>query len=189
MQARWFRGHYKAWLTWPLPISFHEYPWERTGGIHPTVKSTRRSQAACQLLSAFLSPSVGKWGVSQSHSKPWGPRAQASLRLRCGDGEGKDMPRPLLPFFSSFLFLFSVKSLLPFLYFFFFNFYCYSITVVCLFSPSLHPTPAEPFSLFLDSKLSSPPAPLPTWIPLYQNQPRWVRTPSFHPRWTQPNSH
>ena len=24
------------------------------------------------------------------------------------------------------------------------NFYCYSITVVCLFSPSLHPTPAEP---------------------------------------------
>ena len=27
------------------------------------------------------------------------------------------------------------------------NFYCYSITVVCLFSPSLHPTPAEPTSL------------------------------------------
>ena len=26
-------------------------------------------------------------------------------------------------------------------------FYCYSITVVCLFSPSLHPTPAEPPSL------------------------------------------
>ena len=25
--------------------------------------------------------------------------------------------------------------------------YCYSITVVCLFSPSLHPTPAEPSSL------------------------------------------
>ena len=34
-----------------------------------------------------------------------------------------------------------------FLFFFFFNFYCYSITVVCLFSPSLHPTPAEPTSL------------------------------------------
>ena len=30
---------------------------------------------------------------------------------------------------------------------FFLNFYCYSITVVCLFSPSLHPTPAEPTSL------------------------------------------
>ena len=29
---------------------------------------------------------------------------------------------------------------------FFKNFYCYSITVVCLFSPSLHPTPAEPTS-------------------------------------------
>ena len=27
------------------------------------------------------------------------------------------------------------------------NFYCYSITVVCLFSPPLHPTPAEPTSL------------------------------------------
>ena len=34
----------------------------------------------------------------------------------------------------------------PFL-FFIFNFYCYSITVLCLFSPSLHPTPAEPTSL------------------------------------------
>ena len=30
---------------------------------------------------------------------------------------------------------------------FFFFFYCYSITVVCLFSPSLHPTPGEPTSL------------------------------------------
>ena len=30
--------------------------------------------------------------------------------------------------------------------FIFLNFYCYSITVVCLFSPSLHPTPAEPTS-------------------------------------------
>ena len=28
-----------------------------------------------------------------------------------------------------------------------FFFYCYSITVVCLFSPSLHPTPAKPPSL------------------------------------------
>ena len=26
-------------------------------------------------------------------------------------------------------------------------FYCYSITIVCLFSPSLHPTPADPTSL------------------------------------------
>ena len=32
--------------------------------------------------------------------------------------------------------------------------YCYSITVVCLFSPSLHPTPAEPPSL---PHLHSPP--------------------------------
>ena len=31
--------------------------------------------------------------------------------------------------------------------FFSFNFYCSSITVVCLFSPSLHPTPGEPTSL------------------------------------------
>ena len=30
---------------------------------------------------------------------------------------------------------------------FFFNFYCYSITAVCLLSPSLHPTPGEPTSL------------------------------------------
>ena len=32
-------------------------------------------------------------------------------------------------------------------FFLFFNFYCYSITVVCLFSLSLHPTLAEPTSL------------------------------------------
>ena len=38
--------------------------------------------------------------------------------------------------------------------FFFFNFYCYSITVVCLFSPSLHPTPGEPTSF---SHLHPPP--------------------------------
>ena len=30
-----------------------------------------------------------------------------------------------------------------FYFFIFLNFYCYSITVVCLFSQSLHPTPAE----------------------------------------------
>ena len=36
---------------------------------------------------------------------------------------------------------------LPISRYFFFNFYCYSITVVCLFSPSLHPTPGEPTSL------------------------------------------
>ena len=36
-------------------------------------------------------------------------------------------------------------SLSPYL--FLFNFYCYSVTVVCIFSPSLHPTPAEPTSL------------------------------------------
>ena len=31
-----------------------------------------------------------------------------------------------------------------YLYYYFLNFYCYSITVICLFSPSLHPTPDEP---------------------------------------------
>ena len=36
----------------------------------------------------------------------------------------------------------------------FFFFYCYSLTVVCLFSPSLHPTPGEPTSL------PPPPSPL-----------------------------
>ena len=34
-----------------------------------------------------------------------------------------------------------------FSFYFFKNFYCYSITVVCPLSPSLHPTPAEPTSL------------------------------------------
>ena len=62
-----------------------------------------------------------------------------------------------------------------FLYIYFFNFHFYSITVVCLFSPSLHPTPAEPTSFPLDfcpyvlyssscnpfSSLSPPHSPLP----------------------------
>ena len=42
--------------------------------------------------------------------------------------------------FYFFLIFFSFWAFL----FYFFN--CYSITVVCLFSPSLHPTPAEPTS-------------------------------------------
>ena len=41
-----------------------------------------------------------------------------------------------------------------FFFFYFFKFYCYSITVVCIFSPSLHPTPANPTSL---SHLQPPP--------------------------------
>ena len=36
-----------------------------------------------------------------------------------------------------------VCTLSFYFYFIFFIFYCYSITVVCLFSPSLHPTPVE----------------------------------------------
>ena len=34
-----------------------------------------------------------------------------------------------------------------YLFILFLNFYCYSITVVCIFSPSLHSTPAEPTSV------------------------------------------
>ena len=34
-----------------------------------------------------------------------------------------------------------------FSFFLFKNFYCYSVTVVCIFSPSLHPTPTNPTSL------------------------------------------
>ena len=42
---------------------------------------------------------------------------------------------------------FLVLGVMCYLFKIFFNFYCYSITVVCLFSPSLHPTPTEPTSL------------------------------------------
>ena len=51
----------------------------------------------------------------------------------------------------------SIVLLKTFVYTFFifiFIFYCYAITVVCLFAPSLHPTPAEPPSL---PHLHSPP--------------------------------
>ena len=56
-----------------------------------------------------------------------------------------------------------------------FNFYCYSITVVCLPSPSLHPTPAEPTSL---PHLHPPP--IPSMCPsqqLLQSPPPTVPTP------------
>ena len=42
-----------------------------------------------------------------------------------------------------FILFFCFFIFLIFLFFYFFNFYCYSITVVCLFSPSLHPTPVS----------------------------------------------
>ena len=43
----------------------------------------------------------------------------------------------------------NLKSMWGFCFFIFFifNFYCYSITVVCIFSPFLHPTPTKPTSL------------------------------------------
>ena len=47
----------------------------------------------------------------------------------------------------AFLFLICKYSFLFSFVLFCFGFYRYSITVVCLFSPSLHPTPAEPTSL------------------------------------------
>ena len=56
--------------------------------------------------------------------------------------------------FEVFIYLFFLL-LIAFLFLFLF-FYCYLITVVCLFSPSLHPTPGEPTSL--------PPLHPPPWI-------------------------
>ena len=49
-------------------------------------------------------------------------------------------PSALYRCYSTLFFLVIISSC-------FLNFYCYSVTVVCLFSPSLHPTPAEPTSL------------------------------------------
>ena len=75
---------------------------------------------------------------------------------------------------------------------FFFNFYCYSITVVCIFSPSLHPTPAKPTSLphlhtpldfvhlsfIVVPVIPSPHCPLPTplWLLLHSSEvPRYLK--------------
>ena len=68
------------------------------------------------------------------------------------------------------------RHLAYYLFFLILILYCYSITVVCLFSPSLHPTPAEPTSrpnlhpppwfcpcvLILVPVIPSPHCPLPT---------------------------
>ena len=70
-----------------------------------------------------------------------------------------DLPTPFVeeaifaPFYAPAYF---VKYFFSFFFSFFFFFYCYSITVVCLFAPSLHPTPAEPTSL--------PPLHPPSWF-------------------------
>ena len=56
----------------------------------------------------------------------------------------RDM-EPLINYFLAEVF--RVRALFSILFFVFLNFYCYSITVVCIFSPSLHPTPSEPTSL------------------------------------------
>ena len=45
------------------------------------------------------------------------------------------------------LWLHVIKSATTIISFLLNNFYCYSITVVCIFSPSLHPTSAKPTSL------------------------------------------
>ena len=50
--------------------------------------------------------------------------------------------------FYFYLFFIEILSFIfIFIFIYLFIFYCYSITVVCLFSPSLHPTPGEPTSL------------------------------------------
>ena len=49
------------------------------------------------------------------------------------------IPHSTLPCSNSIFFCISFFSIFKI-------FYCYSITVVCLFSPCLHPTPAEPTS-------------------------------------------
>ena len=54
----------------------------------------------------------------------------------------------------TFLFFFLIFIVIQLQLYAFFFFNCYSITVVCLFSPSLHPTPGEPTSL---SHLHPPP--------------------------------
>ena len=63
---------------------------------------------------------------------------------------GKFLITDLISLFDIDLCTFWISSSLSFdsyKFLFILNFYCYSITVLCLFSPSLHPTPAEPTSL------------------------------------------
>ena len=56
-------------------------------------------------------------------------------------------PSGARPSWELYLRLKDSKSFWFILFFSFFNFYCYSITVVCILSPSLHPTSAKPTSL------------------------------------------
>ena len=96
---------------------------------------------------------------------------------------------------------------------FFFNFYCYSITVVCLFSPSLHPTPSEPIKKtkkqgsqwllgnslqqILLPPLAAPLQLLQPWLHPYPHPSHsgggcrplpWV-APAAHPQTTSPQQH
>ena len=98
--------------------------------------------------------SVHKLGVSSGHYNGDGNCKQNISMVEICLGPN---------FFGSFFFIILI-------------FYCYSITVACLFSPSLHPTPVEPPSLptstlppdfvhvsfIVVPVISSPHCPLPT---------------------------
>ena len=88
-----------------------------------------------------LSGSVFLLGLVQSSPTAHHPAASALFRQRQPQPTTLSPACPSLPLFRSF-----IGSPFFFLFLFlFFNFYCYSITVVCLFSPSLHPTPLSSF--------------------------------------------
>ena len=69
--------------------------------------------------------------------------------LGCGPGPhlGRSERQLMYVFFFNVRYIIFIFLFFIFILFYFLNFYCYSITVVCLFSPSLHPTPAECTSL------------------------------------------
>ena len=95
-------------------------------------------------------PDVAQWTEYQpANQRAAGLIPSQGTCLDCGPGPQQGV-RERQPHVDVYL----LVLLPPFLslkinkiFFFFKNFYCYSITVVCIFSPSLHPTPSKPTSL------------------------------------------
>ena len=122
--------------------------------FHSGCTSLRSHHESTRVPLPASSPTLAIFCVSDnSHSD------RCEMILHCG----VDLHFPNYPFF-----------LLP-LFLFFLNFYCNSITVVFLFSPSLHPIPAKPTSL--------PPYPPPWFCPcvLYSSNPFSSLSPPHSP--------
>ena len=154
----------RIWALWELIVPVIGWSPQELGVQHDQLKlSTPRVYLKeTAYLSVHLQPCSTPWGwegagVHGAVHQGWTPDreslalpgASAFLVISPGRRKCHFFNSPQISYDVCLLF-FGEKNAFWFLpswlYFYSFlkKFYCYSITVVCCFSPSLHPTPAEP---------------------------------------------